>query len=135
MARIKLKYVNAFANQGRKDKRVRYYFRRRGGKAMPLPGLPGSEEFMAAYAAALAGLPHVEIGASRTLPGTINALVVNYYGSDDWQKLAADTKKNRGRVIERFRAKHGNKRVALLQRAHISGMLRRSGGHPPSVIG
>ena|SRR6516162_315621 len=59
MARIKLKYVNAFANRGRKDKRVRYYFRRRGGKAMPLPGLPGSEEFMAAYAAALAGLPHL----------------------------------------------------------------------------
>jgi hypothetical protein len=123
MARIKLKYVNAFANRGRKDKRVRYYFRRRGGKAMPLPGLPGSEEFMAAYAAALAGLPHVEIGASRTLPGTINALVVNYYRSDDWQKLAADTKKNRRRVIERFRAKHGNKRVALLQREHILGML------------
>src|SRR5215467_2493810 len=123
MARIKLKYVNAFANRGRKDKRVRYYFRRRGGKAMPLPGLPGSEEFMAAYAAALAGLPRVEIGASRTLPGTINALVVNYYGSDDWQKLATDTKKNRGRVIERFRAEHGNKRVALLQREHILGML------------
>ena len=123
MAHIKLKYVNAFANRGRKDKRVRYYFRRRGGKAMPLPGLPGSEEFMAAYAAALAGLPHVEIGASRTLPGTINALVVNYYRSDDWQKLAADTKKNRRRVIERFRAKHGDKRVALLQREHILGML------------
>jgi hypothetical protein len=123
MAHIKLKYVNAFANHGRKDKRVRYYFRRRGGKAMPLPGLPGSEEFMAAYAAALAGLPHVEIGASRTLPGTINALVVNYYRSDDWQKLAADTKKNRRRVIERFRAKHGDKRVALLQREHILGML------------
>jgi hypothetical protein len=46
----------------------------------------------------LACLPHVEIGASRTLPGTINALVVNYYGSDDWHKLAADTKKNRGRA-------------------------------------
>jgi hypothetical protein len=85
MARIKLKYINAFANRRRKDKRVRYYFRRRGGKAMPLPGLPGSDEFMAAYAAALAGLSRVEIGASRTLPGTINALVVNYYGSNDWQ--------------------------------------------------
>ena len=57
MAHIKLKYVNAFANRGRKDKRVRYYFRRRGSKTIPLPGLPGSEEFMAAYAAALAGLP------------------------------------------------------------------------------
>src|SRR5262249_26478925 len=43
--------------------------------------------------------------------------------SDDWQKLAADTKKNRRRVIERFRARHGNKRVALLQREHILGML------------
>ena len=123
MTRIKLKYVNSFANCGRKDKRVRYYFRRRGDKAIPLPGLPGSEEFMAAYAEALAGLRHVGIGASRTLPGTINALVVNYYGSDDWQKLAADTKKNRRRVIERFRARHGNKRVALLQREHILGML------------
>jgi hypothetical protein len=40
MAHIKLKYVNAFANRGRKDKRVRYYFRRRGAKAIPLPGLP-----------------------------------------------------------------------------------------------
>src|SRR5262245_57269190 len=123
MAHIKLKYINAFANRGRKDKRVRYYFRRRGGKALPLPGLPGSEEFMAAYAAALADLSQVEIGARRTLPGTINALVVNYYGSDNWQKLAADTKKNRGRVIERFRAEHGNKCVALLQREHILGML------------
>ena len=46
-----------------------------------------------------------------------------YYRSDDWQKLAADTKKNRRRVIERFRAKHGDKRVALLQREHILGML------------
>jgi len=125
MAHIKLKYVNAFANRGRKDKRVRYYFRRRGSKTIPLPGLPGSEEFMAAYAAALAGLPEhlAEIGASRTLPGTINALAVSYYASDEWQKLAADTRKNRRRVVERFRAEHGDKRVALLQREHILGML------------
>ncbi len=101
---------------------MRYYFRRRGGKAMPLPGLPGSEEFMAAYAAALAGLPNVAIGVSRTLPGTINALVV-ITPSDDWQKLATDTQKNRRRVIERFRAQHGDKRVALLRRDHIVGML------------
>jgi integrase len=123
MTRINLKYVNAFANRGRKDKRLRYYFRRRGGKAIPLPGLPGSEEFMAAYAAALAGLSIIEIGASRTLPGTINALAVTYYGSVDWQKLAPDTKKNRARVIERFRAEHGKKRVALLHRHHILQML------------
>lgn len=123
MARIKLKYINAFVNRDRKNSRVRYYFRRRGSKAIPLRGLPGSEEFMAAYAAALAGVPDVEIGVSRALPGTISALVVAYYGSDEWHKLAADTQKNRRRIIERFRVQHGNKRVALLEREHILGML------------
>src|SRR5262249_30781540 len=125
MAHIKLKYVNAFANRGRKDKRVRYYFRRRGAKTIPLPGLPGSEEFMVAYAAALAGIPdpHLEIAAKRTLPGTINALVVTYYKSDEWHALATDTQKSRRRIIERFRAQHGDKRVALLQRKHVLEML------------
>jgi hypothetical protein len=87
MARIKLQYVNCFANRARKNNRLRYYFRRRGCKAIPLPGLPGSEEFMSVYAAALAGIPNqptADIGASRTLPGTINALVIAYYKSDEW---------------------------------------------------
>jgi hypothetical protein len=57
MALLKLKYVNSFANRDRKDGRLRYYFRRRGEKAIPLPGMPGSEDFMAAYAMALAAFP------------------------------------------------------------------------------
>jgi hypothetical protein len=48
MAKIKLKYINGFANRDRKSLRTRYYFRRRGTKAIPLPGVPGSEELMAA---------------------------------------------------------------------------------------
>src|SRR5215471_10585491 len=125
MATIKLRYVNSFANRKRKNARVRYYFRRRGQKAITLPGLPGSEEFMAAYAAALASQPNTsDIGADRTLPGTINALVVDYYRSDEWQsQLGEDTRKTRRRIIERFRAKHGNKRVALLRESHIVKML------------
>jgi hypothetical protein len=130
MARIKLRYVNGFANRDRKSQRVRYYFRRRGIKAIPLPGLPGSEEFMAAYAAAaLASISdqHAEIAANRTLPGTINALAVTYYKSDEWHSLAADTQKTRRRIIERFRAEHGDKRVARLQREHILKMLAAIG--------
>jgi len=95
--RIKLMYVNGFSNRDRKGQRVRYYFRRRGTKAIPLPGMPGSEEFMAAYSAALTSIPdqNVEIAAKRTLlPGTINALVVSYYKSDEWHALAVDTQKN-----------------------------------------
>jgi integrase len=124
MTRIRLRYVNSFANRSRRSARLRYYFRRRGHKAIPLPGLPGSEEFMAAYSMALAALPEsIQVGASRTSPGTINALAVDYYRSQQWKDLAADTRRKRWRIIERFRAKHGDKRVAFLRQAHIQIML------------
>jgi integrase len=126
MARIKLKYVNAFANNKRNNRTVRYYFRRRSQPAIPLPGLPGSDAFMATYALALNSLPEpVEIGASRTLPGTIDALVVAYYRSTEWSQLNPATQVKRKRVIEKFRVQHGTKRVALLQAEHIQSMLNK----------
>jgi integrase len=121
MTRIKLAYIHEFKDRHGK---VRRFFRRSGCKQSPLPGLPGSDEFMAAYQLALASGEPREIGASRTLPGTINALVVSYYKSDAWNHgLAAETQKTRHRIIEKFRAEHGPKRVAFLQREHILRML------------
>jgi integrase len=125
MTRIKLRYVDAFRNRNRKSGHLRYYFRRRGQKVIPLPGAPGSEQFMAAYQAALATLPEsIQIGESRTAPGTINALAVDYYRSQQWSDLAPDTKRKRWRIIETFRAKHGDKRLATLRREHIEIMLK-----------
>ena len=126
MARIRLRHVNSFANPDRKNATVRHYFRKRGMKDIPLPGLPGSEEFMAAYAMALAGLPTAkpEIGAKLTEPGTINALVVLYYKSEAWlHGLDEETRKTRRRVIERFRERHRAKRVAMLRAEHVVKML------------
>src|SRR6516165_10097294 len=126
MAKIRLRYVNCFRNKNREDGRVRYYFRRgRTGKAIPLPGIPGSEEFMTAYGTALATSSNAptEIGASRTVPGTVAALVVNYYKSSAWLDLAKDTRQTRRPLIERFREQHGDKRVALLRRDHFEKML------------
>jgi hypothetical protein len=127
LAQIRLRYVNSFANADRKNGAVRHYFRKRGMKDVPLPGVPGSEGFMAAYAMALAGLPDAEkpeIGTKRTVPGTIDALTVGYYRSDAWlHGLEEETRKTRRRVIERFRERHGSKRVALLRREHVMKML------------
>ena len=53
MTKIRLQFVQAFVDR---HGRVRHYFRRRGFKRVSLPGLPGSEGFMAAYQAALAGV-------------------------------------------------------------------------------
>jgi integrase len=118
------KAISIIRSRDRSNAQVRFYFRRRGRRAIPLPGLPGSDEFMSAYAAALAAQPEaIEIGSSRTAPGTVNALCVDYYRSQQWKDLGPDTKRKRWRIIEAFRLKHGDKRVALLRREHVQIML------------
>jgi integrase len=124
LARIRLKYVNSYFDRFGVE---RHYFRKRGmKKGIALKGIPGSEEFMAAYAQALAGLPDaekIEIGAKRTLPGTIDALCVSYYRSEAWLALAEGTRRDRRPIIERWRERYGSYRVALLRREHIVKML------------
>jgi hypothetical protein len=48
MTMIKLDYVKEYVD---KTGKVRRYLRRKGKPSIPLPGLPGSDEFMAAYRA------------------------------------------------------------------------------------
>jgi hypothetical protein len=79
VTRIRLPHVNAFRDRHGK---LRHVFRRRGFKNVPLPSLPGSEEFMAAYQVALAGVESkLEIGAGRTKPVTVNAATPRVYAS------------------------------------------------------
>src|SRR5215211_2396940 len=115
------RYVHAFIDRHGKP---RYYLRRPGFKRVPLPGLPYSPEFMEAHAFGMAGnAPKIEIGASRTRPGTVDAAVIAYYGRPSFTGLAPQTRNNRRAILERFRAEHGDKRIALLQRTHIVHML------------
>ena len=108
------KYVQGFVDR---HGRPRFYLRAVGFKRIALPGLPWSPEFIAAYEFALGGeLAHVwRLERPGRNPGTINALVVVYYKSDEWNRLTPETQKTRRRIVERFRAQHGDKRVALLQ--------------------
>jgi len=120
MARIKLEHVNSFIDR---HGRVRHYVRRRGFKAVAIPGLPGSAEFMETYTAALASVTKVEIGASRSKPGTIAALVALYLGSAAFGNLAVETQRSRRGILERFRTEHGDKQVATLRREHVQVMV------------
>src|SRR3954451_5633884 len=81
--------------------KARFYFRRTG-KRTPLPGLPWSPEFMAAREAAMNGTttPGLEIGASRTKPGTVDAATVGYYGSLAFRELAPGTQTARRAILE-----------------------------------
>ncbi len=123
MTKLRLPFIHCFRDRHGK---VRHYFRRIGFKQVPLPGLPGSEEFMAAYQAALAGkAPCIEIGVSRTKPGTVNAVVVAYYQSLAFGSLAIGTQSMRRAILERFRAEHGEKRIGTLPREFISRTLNK----------
>ena len=122
MTRIKLKYVHEYRDVRGKPRR---YFRRPGFKQITLPGLPGSTEFMAAYEQALAGLPRREIGADRTMPGTVNAAIVGYYQCLAFRGLAPSTQARRRAILERFRNEHGDKRIATLPQEFIRRVLDR----------
>lgn len=100
--------------------KARYRYRRKGFKTVYLPGLPGSEEFAAAYAAASGGVSSkVIVGASRTIPGTMNALAVAIYNSAEWAQMAATTQATYRGIIERIRRDLGVLRVATFTTARI----------------
>jgi hypothetical protein len=102
------RYVNGFVDR---HGRPRFYFRRRGFKKIPLPGLPWSPEFMAAYERALAA-PKGGIGINRSKPGSVSAAIAGYFASAAFQSLAPASAKARRRILERFRCDHGDKRIS-----------------------
>jgi integrase len=128
MSRIRLRYIQAWVDG---DGRVHRYFRRPGFPRVPLPGLPGSSEFMAAYGAALEG-PAFPIGAAkRSKPGSVSAVIAEYYDSQQaFGTLGEGTKRARRWTLERFRDKHGDKPMAMLPREWIVRLLD---GMSPSV--
>lgn len=91
----------------------------------------GSDEFVRRYEAAVAGQrPPQGAGASRTRPGTINALVASWYQSPAYRDLGATTKAVYRPVVERFREEHGHRKVAEMRRAHVLKIIQRKAEMP-----
>jgi len=132
MARLKLPHVNAIAGR---DGVVRYYFRKRGHANVRLPGPVGSAEFMQAYSAACASdASPMQIGASRTKAGSVAAAIVGYFSSGDFAGLAGTTQRARRQILEAFRAEHGEKGIASLQRAHVERILATKAATPGAAV-
>jgi hypothetical protein len=105
-----------------------FYFRQAGRKKVRLElavdVLPWSPKFMAAYEAAKADEAAPSIGASRTIPGTLNAAIVGYYQASSFKDgLAKSTQTSRRAILERFREQHGDKRVALMHTAALQTII------------
>jgi integrase len=71
-----------------------------------------------------------EIGANRTIAGTVGAMVVGYLASAAFGQLAPGSQQQYRRIFEGLRREHGDKRVAKLERKHVRAMVDAKASTP-----
>lgn len=124
---IHLPYIQAFRDRHGK---MRYYFRRHG-RRVALPGLPGSEPFLAAYQRALKDFvdaaPAVRKGVKS---GSFDALAHLYFSSPHFLSLEQVTQRNYRAIIERFNQSHGHRLVAEMRREHVDKIIGAMADRP-----
>jgi integrase len=115
-----------------KKRRIRF---RAKGVDTYLPYPPAGLEFEKAYAAALAGVTEwrSNIGASKTRPGSFDALAVSYYRSPAFQGLRDSTKQTYRRIIENFRENHGKRMMRDLRREHVKALIGDMADRPQAA--
>jgi integrase len=130
----KPKFVHGYVDRTGK---ARFYFRHEGFKTVPLPGLPWSPEFMAAYEVAMAGQSPQQTATIRAgLPGSIRALAISFFNSAAFRAMKADSTQSVYRnIIERLCDEHGDKRAAAMQREHVVKMMAARADKPDSANG
>lgn len=74
-----------------------------------------------------------KIGASRTAPGSFDALAVSWYRSPAFLDKAKTTQTVYRNIIEELRQKHGPKRVAHIERRHVLALIAEKAGTPAAA--
>lgn len=86
-----------------------------GRKKVRLRAAPGSEEFLAEYAASVAGVQN----DGKAVRGSFRALCIAYYGSSSFRALDISTQGWIRRSLDAIAMKHGRKPVRLMQQRHV----------------
>jgi integrase len=129
MAKLRLRYVKAYSDRTGK---ARHYFRKPGRRTVPLPGLPGSLEFMEAYQAALGTPPPVSASRDHK-PGSVAALVTDYLKSADFSNLKPNSQRVYRIAIDAFSTLHGHRMVHDMPRAAVAKYIHSIGAEKPAM--
>ena len=124
VATIDLKYVQRFRDRHGK---LRHYARAPGCKRVALPGLPGSREFMEAYADAIRTPRSFGSAPAR---GSFSAVLAAFYLSPDWAALNPSTQRTYRNLLERVRTPLGDKPAAAFDEARVQAILDRFADRP-----
>jgi integrase len=128
MAKLDLPYVKQYRDH---TGVMRRYFRRAGNTLGVLPGDIGSTEFMEAYQVFLGSKERP--GSARAYPGTFGRLILDFYKSVEFANLKPNSQDAYRAVLEPLAAKHGHKRLALLNRDAARTMIQRIGDKRPAM--
>jgi integrase len=128
MTKIRLPYVNEYRDRHGK---VRRYIRRRGFPRTPLPGIPGSVEFMAAYASAVEDIapPPAKTGG----PGTLRQLVIDFERSAEFTNLKPSSQRTYRIALGPVVDKHGHRMVRDLPRDKSRKIIEEIGTAKPGM--
>jgi integrase len=127
MTLVKLPYVKVYRDR---DGRMRHYFRRRGQKDVPLPGLPGSEQFMQAYQSTL------DAPSKRPSPhaiGTLAKLIEDYYRSVEFTNLKPASKKAYRLCLDPIARRDGHRIVRDMPRDKVRKIIEEIGATRPGM--
>jgi integrase len=130
MARIKLRYVNEFIDRHGK---VRYYFRRPGSRSVPLPGLPGSIEFMDAYQTALATVAPPPSSPKHVIRGSLADVVAGYYRSSSFANLSPSSQQLYRLSLKPMLKAHGHRLVCELPKTAARNIIEAIGASRPGM--
>jgi hypothetical protein len=130
MTRIRLKYVNEYRDR---HGRVRRYFRRRRGRSIPLPGLPGSIEFMAAYQAALAVVLPPPPSPKHVIGGSLAAVAAGYLRSADFANLSSSSQRSYRTALKPILAAHGHRLMRDLTKVAARHVIEEIGATRPGM--
>lgn len=124
-------YVTAYADRHGK---TRYRFRRKGFATYSFRSAPGTEGFRIEYEACLAAATQsADIVVKRAKAGSINDLIIRYYGTPAWHGMQPTSQRTYRGIIERFRSAHGDKPVATVEARHLDAILGKMADRPAAA--
>lgn len=125
------KHVDGFVDR---TGATRYYFRAGKRRRVPLPGLPWSPTFMAAYEDALRAHEAAKgtIGKDKLIPRSLGELTVLWMRTAGFRDLKPISRKGLAALAKWIQAEHGHRLVTEMRRQHVDKLLAVWADRPSS---
>jgi|SRR5262245_17590486 len=128
MTRLRLQFVHEYRDR---HGRLRRYVRKPGSRRIPLPGLPGSPEFMEAYQSAIGSVGIAR--PNRACEGTLGALAEQFFGSPEFANLKSSSQVVYRKALDAVLTRHGHRMVRDLPPDKARKVIEEIGARAPGM--